>query len=521
MDHAGAEVPALAVEPQAANADTTGSHAAAVAAATEAEALGRFSSPPLTQLLKDLGVKNSGQSAVVYRVVLTGGPCGGKTTAMSTLTERFQALGWRVFRVPEAATMLLSGGHSFANLNKLQQYQFQAALLKLMLSLEEAFLALARSTHEKCILLCDRGTMDCRSYMPEDEWEQLALEVGSSTLALRDERYDCVVHMVTAANGAAAFYTTEGHAARSEPAAYAMELDTKIKNNWVGHPYFHIIDNSTDFNGKIRRVMSTICQFVGLQGDVGLSKRKFLVSPNSVEKVAKGVGFDADRIAFPDEIRYSKFEVDHDYITRPDQDVSHQLRLRRRGLNGQFTYSYTLRYPDLHGQRVELKRLVNRREYFDLLLQRDPSTQTVTKKRYSFLYENQYYELDQFVSPHKGLYLLEFHAPSTSSAVLPPWFKYEGEVTSNKSYSMYQLAAKKEPTARARSASVTKTQSEITGEGSGEAAHALTQPERQSSGELAAHGIAYACASAPTSPQIKASALNSASAAAAVPERKL
>ena len=273
-----------------------------------------------------------------------------------------------------------------------------------------------------------------------------------------------------------------------------------------------------DFNGKIRRVMSTICQFVGLQGDIGLSKRKFLVSPSSVEKVAKGVGFDADRIAFPDEIRYSKFEVDHDYILRPDQDVSHQLRLRRRGLNGQFTYSYTLRYPDLHGQRVELKRLVNRREYFDLLLQRDPSTQTVTKKRYSFLYENQYYELDQFVNPHRGLYLLEFHAHknATVEAMLPPWLKYEGEVTNNKLYSMYALAAAEKR--RGRSTSLTKTQSEITGEGSGEAAHALTAPQRQSSGELAAHGLAVA--SAPTSPQIKSSTI-STEKMAAIAERKL
>jgi len=155
----------------------------------------------------------------------------GKTTAMGTLTERFQSLGWRVFRVPEAATMLLSGGHSFANLNRLQQYQFQSALLRLMLSLEEAFITLARSTHERCIVLCDRGTMDCRSYMPEDEWEQLVAELGTSTLALRDERYDCVVHMVTAADGADVFYTTEGHAARSESADYAKELDKKVKNN--------------------------------------------------------------------------------------------------------------------------------------------------------------------------------------------------------------------------------------------------------------------------------------------------
>src|SRR5690349_12537235 len=104
--------------------------------------------------------------------------------------------------------------------------------------------------------------------------------------------------------------------------------------------------------------MSTICRFVGVQSDVGMSKRKFLIDPHSIAKVPAGIGFDADRVAFPDAIRYQKFQVEHDYILRPGQDASHQLRLRRRGLNGQFTYSYTLRYPDLHGQRVELKRLV-------------------------------------------------------------------------------------------------------------------------------------------------------------------
>lgn len=276
-----------------------------------------------------------------------------------------------------------------------------------------------------------------------------------------------------------------------------------------------MIGNDTNFNGKIRKVMTTICQFVGVSSNIGMSKRKFLVSPSSIEKVAKGIGFDADRIAFPQEIRYSKFEVDHDYITRPEQDASHQLRLRRRGLDGQFTYSYTLRYPDLHGQRVELKRLIKRREYFDLLLQRDPATQTITKKRYSFLLDNQYYELDQFISPHKGLYLLEFYASRDLdvSKMLPKWLRYEGEVTNNKDYSMYNLALKKparhaSPTAagaqtrHARSASVTRTQSEIAGEGTGEAAHALEKPERQSSGLLAQHGLTHACASAPTSPQI-------------------
>lgn len=79
--------------------------------------------------------------------------------------------------------------------------------------------------------------------MPEDEWDLLLKELGLTTLQLRDGRYDCVLHLVTAADGADKFYTIEGHAARSETPEYARELDSRIKKNWVGHPYFHIIDN--------------------------------------------------------------------------------------------------------------------------------------------------------------------------------------------------------------------------------------------------------------------------------------
>ena len=42
--------------------------------------------------------------------MFSGGPCGGKTTAQNRLATFFESLGWRVFRVPETATILLNGG---------------------------------------------------------------------------------------------------------------------------------------------------------------------------------------------------------------------------------------------------------------------------------------------------------------------------------------------------------------------------------------------------------------------------
>lgn len=43
----------------------------------------------------------------IYKVVLTGGPCAGKTTTMARLRTFFENLGWKVYSVPEAATILL------------------------------------------------------------------------------------------------------------------------------------------------------------------------------------------------------------------------------------------------------------------------------------------------------------------------------------------------------------------------------------------------------------------------------
>ena len=54
---------------------------------------------------------------MTQRFVLTGGPCAGKTTALARLSQFLRSRGFNVFIVPEAATMLWSGG---ANLDMIQ-----------------------------------------------------------------------------------------------------------------------------------------------------------------------------------------------------------------------------------------------------------------------------------------------------------------------------------------------------------------------------------------------------------------
>ena len=41
----------------------------------------------------------------IKKIVLTGGPCAGKTTALVKVIEHFTSLGYKVFTIPEVPTV--------------------------------------------------------------------------------------------------------------------------------------------------------------------------------------------------------------------------------------------------------------------------------------------------------------------------------------------------------------------------------------------------------------------------------
>lgn len=59
------------------------------------------------------------------------------------------------------------------------------------------------------VVLMDRGLMDGSAYVSRGQWQALMDDLGVSTIQIRDNRYDAILHLMTAAFGAEAFYETE------------------------------------------------------------------------------------------------------------------------------------------------------------------------------------------------------------------------------------------------------------------------------------------------------------------------
>jgi len=143
----------------------------------------------------------------IWKLVLTGGPCGGKTTGQARLSTFFENLGWKVYRVPETATVLLGGGVNFADLPEYAQIEFQENLLRTMIQIENSFFALAEASERNCLVICDRGTMDASAFVSKQEWDEILQRNMCDEVDIRDNRYHQVVHMVTSAKGAEQYYT--------------------------------------------------------------------------------------------------------------------------------------------------------------------------------------------------------------------------------------------------------------------------------------------------------------------------
>lgn len=171
--------------------------------------------------------------------MLTGGPGGGKTTAADLFRRE---IGEKVVIVPEAATMVFSGGFPRCQLPS-GVIPTQRAIFHVQRNLEDV----QSSLYPDRILLCDRGTVDGGAYWPGPTAEFFT-DLGTT---LEDElaRYDGVIFFESAAVGG--LRIEGGNPVRNESLEQAVALDAKLRGLWSQHPRFVLVRHHPSFFRKI------------------------------------------------------------------------------------------------------------------------------------------------------------------------------------------------------------------------------------------------------------------------------
>lgn len=365
--------------------------------------------------------------ATIKKIVLTGGPCAGKTTALVRVTEYFSSQGYKVFTVPEVPTLITQSGWNYMTDNKAFYYEGELIILQLQLQLEDSIMRMAETVakEQPCVIICDRGAMDISAYISKEMWQELLNRVGTTTSEICT-RYDAVLHLVSAADGAEKYYTTANNAQRYEQAneeglKLARMLDKKVLDAWKHHSHFRVVDNNDIFERKIDRVLEEISQVLELPLPIK-EECKYIVEvvgqlPETIDSYISQTYLVAD----------------------PDCEV----RLRRRTINGHTLNIHTSMRTVSPTERIITERQVSNQLYESLLQQADPYRVTLKKKRHSFIWKGQHFKLDTYSSPHEGLMILETKGMSCHADVkMPPFLRVVENITGNSKYNAYNLAKK-------------------------------------------------------------------------------
>lgn len=194
------------------------------------------------------------------KIVITGGPCAGKTTVVNALKDR---LNEEAVFVPECATLILSGGfppppaQRFLGNEQFNSWMrhFQSAVYHTQLALEDLAVAEAR-LERKSLMICDRGMIDIAAYHPENTSGFTSqFDITINTL---QRRYNLVIFLESLAVGKPDLFGKIGNEHRYESLGDAKRVNQLTFDVWKLRNNFHCISSIIPLEEKIAQVHELI-----------------------------------------------------------------------------------------------------------------------------------------------------------------------------------------------------------------------------------------------------------------------
>ena len=120
-------------------------------------------------------------TGVIPKITIEGGPCAGKTTALSRISSWLLEHGYHPIIVPEAATCLINSGV------QKDHPEFQDFVLQEIIKSEQIRENVAQSGHyTNPILIYDSAHMRGQAYVTKEEFATVLKRNGLNEVTARD-----------------------------------------------------------------------------------------------------------------------------------------------------------------------------------------------------------------------------------------------------------------------------------------------------------------------------------------------
>lgn len=193
----------------------------------------------------------------VFKIVLTGAPCGGKTDCMRFIAEYFEKMGYRVICVNETAKELYDAGLALSNDHEATLFNY--AFIELQKYKEDLYTNIAYGLKdEKVIVLFDRGILDVAVFMGYQSFEDYSNEQGVDVNTLL-ARYNAIIHLHTVAEYSFDVYNNRStNPVRKEEAEKAFSMDKQYTELWSKFYEVKEVDACKSFEDKIDKIKHII-----------------------------------------------------------------------------------------------------------------------------------------------------------------------------------------------------------------------------------------------------------------------
>ena len=343
--------------------------------------------------------------------------------------------------VPEAATIMMKSNciidHRLGGMSDDFNVDFSTNLMNTQIALEDIIMDVARAEQEETgkptIVICDRGIFDGKAYNKEEVWDRVLAKQGwnrKSAQKAMDERYDAILHIVTAADGAEEFYGYSNEA-RYESIEDAVARDKGLRKAYMRHHSYYMIDNQgIGFEEKINQAMNRVQSLVGLPTNINVFK-KYLVD---TEKT----GLDHSKIQWPEDVAVvERMKILETYLQSDERNM--RFVRAKDHEEGNVSHQYEKRF-EMGGERIQELRQLKQKQYDKLINnQTDTSRRPLEWLRTCFNYKTTYFQLETITNLPENPTILRT-ASDSAELDLPSFIPIVQEVTDQNEYSSHKLS---------------------------------------------------------------------------------